>query len=102
MMFHRIISLMLLVAFVVVSGAAAVHVHEHHESATTVLTAQADDGGSSSECGLCHVTKERAVHTTHHLDAYSTTVSTLQQPLVANLVSDRCPLRIAGRAPPGR
>jgi len=93
---------MLLVAFVVVSGAAAVHVHEDHEIANTVLTSQAeDDATSTSDCGLCHVTKERAVHTTHHLDAHFTTASTLQQPLVANLVSDRCPLRIAGRAPPG-
>lgn len=102
MIVQRIISIVVLVAFTLVTGAAAVHVHEDHATQKTTLTSASDDTPGSSDCGFCHVVKERATTTQHHTVVYQTAALTVQHPVVANLVSDQCPLQVAGRAPPVR
>jgi hypothetical protein len=100
MFFARMISTILLAAFMMVSGAVAFHTHadEHHN--TTVVASSDDDHTSTSDCGLCHVTKERATQNKITICVHYATITRSVPPLVANFISDECTSLQQGRAPP--
>jgi hypothetical protein len=95
----RPLATIVLLCFVLVLSAGALHAHggeifkaEHIE--------QCHHDEAHDACALCDVTKD--VHTAivfeHHV--VIDMVGTAHEPLIANMVSDRCPLQQPGRAPP--
>lgn len=98
-MVARIIAAILLNAFLLVAGASAMHMHETVIGAPATFevgTDHGDDGG----CSFCHVVKER-ISVVDDIEEYTTlsVVGHCEQ-IVARMISDRCPLETAGRAPP--
>ncbi|HLP29349.1 MAG TPA: hypothetical protein VK147_11970 [Candidatus Didemnitutus sp.] len=97
-MVSRIIASLLLNAFLLVAGASAMHVHAGVIGSSAAIEASTDhdDGG----CSFCHVVKER-IAVVDNIEEYTTLcVIERHDPVVARMISDRCPLEAAGRAPP--
>jgi hypothetical protein len=97
-MFARFIAAVLLNAFLLVAGASAMHVHAGVIAAPRAIKASADhdDGG----CSFCKAVKER-VAVVDTIEEYTTLgVVERHDQVVVRMISDRCPLETAGRAPP--
>ncbi len=96
---YRFLAAIVLVCFALVLSAGAVHAH----GTSLLQTAEVEQGTDTDAhdaCALCDVTKDAqsAVLFKHHL--VIDMVGHAHGPLIANMVSDRCPLRQPGRAPP--
>ncbi len=101
MFLRRIIASVLLLAMTLVMAGAVVHAHEHVEvpMRETVMPAGEHEDGAV-ECALCKVTKERVTMADASV-AFVVGYSVVpMSPLVRNLISDRCPQKRTGRAPP--
>lgn len=96
---YRILATILLVCFTLVLSAGAVHAHGE-ELLQAEQVEQCHDSDAHDACALCDATKDVhvAVVVDHRVDV--TTVSDAHEPLIANSISDRCPLQQPGRAPP--
>ncbi|MCX6139646.1 MAG: hypothetical protein NTX15_02255 [Candidatus Kapabacteria bacterium] len=99
MSFQKTIAVLLLSTFLLVVGASAVHTHS---SAVDALdTVETSVGHShAGGCSFCHVVKER-VAVVDTIEEYTTLcVVERHDQVVVRMISDRCPLETAGRAPP--
>ncbi|MBK6419284.1 MAG: hypothetical protein IPM83_06260 [Ignavibacteria bacterium] len=98
MSFRKSIAIFLLNAFLLVAGASAMHMHAGVIGAPAAIEASTDhdDGG----CSFCHVVKER-IAVVDDIEEYTTlSVVCCRELVAARMISDRCPLETAGRAPP--
>jgi hypothetical protein len=96
---HRLLATIVLVCFTLVLSAGAVHAH-----GAVLLQAeqieQCVDSDAHDACALCDATRDAhvAIVIDHRIVLH--TVSDAHEPLIANIISDRCPLQQPGRAPP--
>lgn len=101
MFLRRIIASVLLLAMTLVMAGAVVHAHEHVDTPvreTVVPAGEHEDG--AVECALCKVTKERVMISDFAVTFVVQSCGVQREPLVRNLISDRCPQERTGRAPP--
>ncbi len=95
----RPLATILLACFLLVLSGGALHAHGSELLQAEQLE-QCHDADAHDACALCDVTKDAnvAVVFEHHL--VIDMVGSAHEPLIANMVSDRCPLQQPGRAPP--
>ena len=96
---HRLLATIVLVCFALVLSVGAVHAHGA-ELFQPEQVEHSHDSEAHDACALCDATRDAHVAIVVDHRIVISIVGDAHEPLIANMVSDRCPLQQPGRAPP--